>query len=373
MIYLDNNATTKLTPSVTDAMLPFINDLYGNPSSAHQAGNKPRVAVEKARNQIAKVIGATPSEITFVGTGSEANTHAIIGGMLTPMEPGKNLVISAVEHPSVRDAAKFAAKKFGFELREVSFCIKNGAVDPEPFFEAIDSDTKVVSIMLANNETGVIMPVREVFEHAKAYDCLRHCDASQGLGKVSVTIQDLGCDALTLAPHKFHGPKGIGIFYLSRKIKIDPWILGGPQEYGRRAGTENVAGIVGVGAAAASIESGISEKLAQLRNRFEVGLETALGSKVAINFKNLPRIPNTTSAQFRDQDANLLLIKLDKEGLCVSAGSACSSGSLSVSKVLLASGLTEKQAGATLRISFSKLNTIEEVDQAVAIFKKVLN
>ena len=373
MIYFDNNATTQLTPNVFDAMRPFLQECYGNPSSAHQAGSKPRIAVERARGQVAAALGVTSSEITFVGTGSEANTQAIIGGMLSPMEPGKNLVISTVEHPSIREAAKFAANKFGFELREVPFETNGRTVRVEPFFERIDQNTKVISLMLANNETGVIMPVAEVFQFARQWSNLRHCDAAQGLGKMRVRVQDLNCNAMTLAPHKFHGPKGIGVFYLQRGIKLDPLILGGPQEYGRRAGTEDVAGIVGVGEAAASIGPEIYETLAALRDYFEQELTKAVGDRIAVNFKNLPRIPNTSSVQFVGQDANVLLIKLDKEGVCVSAGSACSSGSLSVSKILLASGLNEKEAAGTLRISFSKLNTRPEIDQGIAAMARILS
>jgi len=372
MIYFDNNATTKIIPSVFEAMRPFLEEEYGNPSSPHQAGNAPRVAIEKARNQIAGKLGVTANEITFVASGSEANTHAVVGGMLTPLDKGRNLVISAVEHPSVKEAARFAAKKFGFELRVAPFIIEGGKVLTEPILELIDEDTKVVSIMIANNETGAILPVAEVFQAAEKFNCLRHCDAAQGLGKIDIHPKSLHCDALTLAPHKFHGPKGIGVLYLRRGVKLDPWVLGGPQEYGRRAGTENVASIVATGKAVATIEPQVHQKLAELRNYFEDRLGHDLAHKAKINFRNLARIPNTSSVQFPGQDANLLLIKLDKQGICVSAGSACSSGSLSVSKVLLASGLSEKEASCTLRISFSRLNDKSEIDRFIDALKKVL-
>ena len=372
MIYFDNNATTKIIPSVFDAMRPFLEETYGNPSSAHQAGNPARVAIEKARNQIAQKLEVTANEITFVGSGSEANTHAIVGGMLTPLDRGRNLVISAVEHPSVKEAARFAAKKFGFELRIAPFVVEGNQVRREPILELIDEDTKVVSMMIANNETGVLLPVAEVFQAAEKFGCLRHCDAAQGLGKIDIRPDALHCDALTLAPHKLHGPKGIGVFYLKRGVKLDPWILGGPQEYGRRAGTENVASIVGTGAAVSAIDGAVHRKLAELRNYFEDQLTAALPKKTKINFRKLARIPNTSSVQFPGQDANLLLIKLDKHQICVSAGSACSSGSLSVSKVLLASGLTEREASCTLRISFSRLNTRAEIDRFIEVLKKIL-
>lgn len=372
MIYFDNNATTEVTAPVFEAMKLFYQAEFGNPSSPHQAGNLPRVAVETARNQFAKAMGVSATEITFVGTGSEANTHTIIGGMLSPLEKGKNLVISAIEHPSVREAARFAAKKFDFELRIAPFEIRNGRVAAEPFFERIDQNTKVVSIMLANNETGVLMPVGEIFEKAATFGCIRHCDAAQGMGKIPIIPRDLHCDALTLAPHKFHGPKGIGVYYQKRGVKIDPWILGGSQEYGRRAGTENVAGIVGAGEAVAQITPEVHQKLGVIRDYFEAQLASQLHDKVVINFQNLPRIPNSSSVQFLGKDANLLLIKLDQRGICVSAGSACSSGSLSVSKILLASGLTEKQAASTLRITFSRNNTLEEVDTCIQVLKDLL-
>ena len=372
MIYLDNNATTPMLAEVRAALLPFLEQAYGNPNSPHQQGNQARVAIEKARSQVAKALGVLPSEITFTGCGSEANNHAIVGSLLARRERRKNLVISAIEHPSVEMTARWAAGQFGFELRIAPFRISEGKIDPQPFFDCIDEDTVLVSVMAANNESGVQLPLREIFQAAKAVGSLCHADGIQGFGKWRLLPGELGIDLLSISAHKIHGPKGVGALYIRRGVHIESLIHGGSQENNRRAGTENVAHIVGLGVAAHHTAEFDNQSIASVRDYFESELTRQLGDRVTINFQALNRTPNVSSVCFKKEDANLLLIKLDRKGICVSTGSACSSGSLSASKGLMAAGLTEAQAQSTLRFSFSRFNTRAEVDQTTTALVEIL-
>lgn len=363
MIYFDNNATTQVLDEVREAMQPFLSDQYGNPSSAHALGTKARVAVDRARKQIATCLGVTSSEIVITGCGSEANNQAIIGTLLRHLgKEGKNLVVSAIEHPAVLATAKWAAKTFGFECRIAPIRIKENTVDPQPFLERFDQNTVLVSVMAANNETGILLPLKDIFKGARAVGAICHTDSVQGIGKIGIKPSNVGADLLSFSAHKFHGPKGIGGLYVRRGVKLESLLHGGSQENGRRAGTEAVANLVGMGCAAEIARDTDVEMIRALRDDFEQRLLELYGDQVQINFKDLPRTPNASSVQFKGQDGNLLLIKLDRKGFCVSTGAACSSGSLSPSKGLMAMGLKEREAAATLRISFSKLNTQAEVD-----------
>ncbi len=372
MIYFDNNATTQIAPAALAAMKPFLDEGYGNPNSSHQEGTRARAAVERARVQTAKALGVNASEIVFTGSGSEADNHAVLGPLWARGEPGKNLVISAVEHPAVRVAAEWAAAHFGFELRVAPIRLADDGVDAAPFLDLIDRDTLLVSVMYANNETGVVLPIQEIFAAAGAVGATRHTDAVQALGKLPINPKALGADLLTIAGHKIHGPKGVGALYIRRGVAIEPLIHGGGQESGRRAGTENTAQIVGFGAAVElAVQPGM-DAVRALRDRFEAELDRRFGDRAVVNFQTLPRTPNTSSVQFPGQDAALLLIKLDRRGICVSTGSACNSGSLKASSVLTASGLSEKAAAATLRFSFSRMNTEAEVDKALDALEDIL-
>ncbi len=372
MIYFDNNATTRIDPEAREAMLPYLDDAYGNPNSAHQAGNRTRVAVERARGQTARALGVTPSEIVFTGGGSESDNTAIIGALLAHASVGANLVTSAIEHSAVGATCAWAAKRFGFELRVAPLVIHEGAIDPRPFIDLIDDNTALVTVMAASNETGVVMPLAPIFARAHEVGAICHTDAVQAFGKLPGGPRELGADLLSLSAHKFHGPKGVGVLYIRRGVAIEPLIHGGSQESARRAGTENVANIVGLGKAAELAVAADPAHLAALRDGFEARLLDALGDRVKLNFAGLPRTPNTSSVCVKGGDGNLLLIKLDRLGLCVSTGAACSSGSLKPSSVLLESGLSEADARATLRISFSRFNTETELDEAVAILTKVV-
>ena len=372
VIYFDNNATTPLSPSVREAMLPFLGEAFGNPNSVHEAGTRTRAAIERARTKVANGLGVTASEITFTGSGSEANNHAVIGALLAQEASGKNLVVSSIEHPSVGVTAAWAAKRFGFELRVAPFRVESDRVDPSPFLERIDTDTVLVSVMAANNETGVLMPLEPIFQAAKKVGALCHTDAVQGFGKIDLRPVEWGVDLLGISGHKFHGPKGAGALFIRRGVKIEPLIHGGPQESARRAGTENVANIVGLGVAAE--EAAVADKttIRALRDYFESRLADGWAGSASVNFQKLLRTPNASSVLFAGQDANLLMIKLDRKGVCISTGAACSSGSLTASKTLLAMGLKETQATATLRFSFSKYNTKSEVDEALDRLAQIL-
>lgn len=373
MIYFDNNATTQILDEVRDAMLPFLSDQYGNPSSAHALGNKARVATDRARKQIATCLGVTSSEIVITGCGSEANNQAIIGTLLNHMDtPGKNLVISAIEHPAVLATAQWACKRFGFECRIAPIKIKDHQIDPQPFLDCIDENTVLVSVMAANNETGVLLPLVPIFKAARSVGAICHTDAVQGIGKIGIKPLEVGADLLSFSAHKFHGPKGIGGLFIRRGIKLESLIHGGSQENGRRAGTEAVPNLVGMGAAADIAQNTDIEAIAKLRDMFEERLLALYGNKVHINFRDLARTPNASSVQFKGQDGNLLLIKLDRQGFCVSTGAACSSGSLTPSKGLMAMGLNQREAAATLRISFSKLNTVAEVEALLEALPKIV-
>lgn len=370
MIYFDNNATTAVTPPVLDAMMPFLTDQYGNPSSIHQLGNQARVAVEQARGKLAKAIGARSSEITFCASGTEAGNFAIAAALQQAklagtLEAGHNIVITAIEHPAVKAAATWFGKLYDVAVRVVPMRFDNGAVSLAPFVDAIDDHTLLVSVMLANNESGLILPVAEIAALAKGVGALVYCDGVQALGKLPVDVKQLGVDMLSLSAHKFHGPKGIGALYCKRGLKLPAMLHGGSQESGRRAGTENTPGIVGMGLAAELAAACDFAAVAALRDAFEQGLHERLGDKIHINFADLPRTPNISSVQFKGADGNLLLIMMDQQGLCASTGSACSSGSLSVSPVLLAMGLREAEAKGTIRFSLSRLTTRYEVDRAL--------
>ncbi|CAM2008414.1 aminotransferase class V-fold PLP-dependent enzyme [Acanthopleuribacter pedis] len=370
MIYFDNNATTAVTEPVHQAMLPFLTEHYGNPSSIHQIGNQARVAVEQARGRVAKAIGARPSEITFCGSGSEADNHALCGVVMRAKEedklnPRSNIVITAIEHPAVKKTAEWLGGFFDVQVRTVPMQFEKGTVSLQPFEDAIDADTLVVSVMMANNESGLVLPVAEIAALAKGRGALVHCDGVQALGKLPVDVKKLGVDMFSLSAHKFHGPKGVGALFIKRGVKLTALMHGGSQESGRRAGTENPAGIVGMGVAAELAAAQDTASIAAKRDRFEAGLRERFGDRLVVNFADLPRTPNISSVQFKGADGNLLLIMMDQNGLCASTGSACSSGSLSVSSVLLGMGLKEHAAKGTIRFSLSHLTTDAEIDAAL--------
>jgi cysteine desulfurase len=369
-IYLDYNATTPVDPRVLDAMLPFLRDDYGNPSSLHWFGQRARAAVEEARARVAGLVGAEPAEIVFTAGGSESDNMALRGVVAKAKEPRTGVVCSAVEHHAVLNAAK----AMGDEGRSVRIARvgEGGVVDLDDLAAQVDDETAVVSIMLANNETGVVQPVAEGARIAHGRGALVHCDAVQGAGKVPIDVRGLGVDLLTLSAHKLYGPKGVGCLYVRRGTPMAPLVRGGAQERNRRAGTENVAGAVGFGAAAALAREGLaaeSLRIGALRDRLEERLLAIPGSLP--NGKG-PRVPNTTNASFKGVEAEALLIALDLEGVAVSTGAACAAGGLEPSHVLRAMGLPPERVQSSLRVSLGRPTTEADIDHAADVIAAVV-
>jgi cysteine desulfurase len=374
-IYMDANATTPLLPEVFEAMRPFWMEHYGNASSIHQQGQIARAAVDHARDSIAGLLRCRTSEIVFTSGGTESDNLALFG-TLHPDATGDpvHLVTTSIEHDAVLHAAESLAKN----NVEVTFlpCTPQGLVEPTALRAALLPHTRLVSIMFANNETGVIQPIAELaaITHAHSPTTLFHTDAVQAAGKLPIDLSPKGplkdVDLLTLSGHKIYGPKGIGVLFVRRNVRLAPMLHGGTHERQRRAGTENVAAIVGLGKAAEISHAWLSTEgpaeLITLRDRLEQGILSQV-AECAVNGAGIPRVSNTTNFYFDHVEAEALVIALDLKGLSVSGGSACQSGATEPSHVLKAMGLTDARARASIRFSLSKLNTVEEVDQALAL------
>ncbi len=367
-IYLDANATTPLLPEVVDAMAPFWTAHFGNPSSVHRQGQHARSAVEHARDSVAQLLHCRPSEIVFTSGGTESDNLALFG----TLSPGDHLITSTIEHHAVLHAAE-ALQTRGIDVTFLP-CTTSGLVEPASLLAALRPNTRLVSIMLANNETGVVQPIRELAAIAHAAGALLHTDAVQGAGKLPLDVSELGCDLLSLTGHKMYGPKGVGALFLRRSLQLNPMFFGGSHERQRRAGTENVPGIVGFGRAASLATQWLAGeaaapgdlRLAELRDRLELGLLNAIPES-GINGAGTRRTPNTSNIYFEDVDAEALVIALDLAGISVSGGSACQSGATEPSHVLTAMRLPESRARASIRISLSRLNTAQEIEAALDI------
>ncbi|MEM9556573.1 MAG: cysteine desulfurase family protein [Acidobacteriota bacterium] len=358
-VYLDNNATTPVDPRVVEAMLPWFTGSHGNPSSAHAAGRAARGGVEHARAQVAALLGAEAEDILFVSSGSEANNMVI-----ETFRDG-HLVITALEHPSVRAAAGRAAER-GLEVTELSPG-EDGRVDPSAVADALRPDTRLVCLMQANNELGTLQPVTEVAALCQARGVAVLTDAVQAVGKVPVDVGALGVDYLTLGGHKFHGPLGVGALWVRPGAPLRPLLLGAPQEHGRRASTENVPAIVGLGATAELARLELEDRhrhLASLRDRFEARVQERLDD-VWIHCADAPRLPHTSHIAFLGVVGLELSRRLDTMGFATSIGAACHSGAPEPSRVVLALGVERAQALASLRVSFGMTNTLDEVDAFV--------
>ena len=361
-IYLDHNATTPLDPRVLEAMRPWLEGRFGNASSLHWFGQRARAAVEDARGQVAALVGASSAEIVFTSGGTEADNLALCGVAAAAEAPRRKLLVSAVEHPAVLNTAK-ALQAQGFIAERVRVS-PEGGLDLGDLRERLDDTTALVSLMLANNETGVLQPVAEAAALARAQGALFHCDAVQGAGKVAVNVSALGCDLLSLSGHKIYGPQGVGALYVRRGTPMQALLRGGSQERNRRAGTENVAGAIGLGAAAELAGALLGEetaRLAALRDRLEVRLLAVASARV--NGGGL-RLPNTTNVSFGTRDAVPLLMALDLAGVAVSTGAACAAGAAEPSHVLLAMGLAREVVQASLRFSLGRGTTADEIDRA---------
>jgi cysteine desulfurase len=368
--YLDNNATTMPAPEVTAAMLPFFTEWFGNPSSVHRFGQRARQAVEEARGQVARLVGCSEAELLFTGGGTESINTAV-RGLLAARAPRKKVVISTVEHSATRELCAVLAKE-GVEVVGIEVD-SEGNLDLDRLEGSLSDDVALVSIMWANNETGVLFPVERVAELCKAHRVPFHCDGTQAIAKVPVDVTAAGVDAMSFASHKFHGPKGVGGLFVRRGLRYRPLMIGGPQERGRRGGTENVPGIVGLGKAA---ELGLAsltkmQRVARMRDRLERQILDTIPDTRVVGRPDL-RVPNTSNIAFYQLEAEAILLLLSEQGVYASAGAACSSGSLEPSPILRAMKIDDRYAHGAVRFSLSRYTTDAEIDRALTVLPGVI-
>lgn len=364
-IYLDNAATTAVTPRVLEAMLPYFTQVYGNPSSIHATGREAHKAVDQARRQVAAAIGAQPQEIYFTAGGSESDNWAIKGTAFAKQSKGNHIITTAIEHHAVLHTCAWL-EKHGFEVTYLPVD-SDGLVNPADVEKAITDKTILISVMMANNEIGTIEPIREIGEIARAHKILFHTDAVQAVGAIPVDVNDLGVDMLSMSGHKFHGPKGIGALYIRKGVRIDTLIHGGAQERGLRAGTENLPGIVGIGKAIELATAHVEEnaqRMTALRDKLIDGIMERI-EDVRLNGHRTRRLPNNCNVSIRYIEGEAMLLRLDLAGIAASSGSACTSGSLDPSHVLLAIGLPHEIAHGSLRMTLGTDTTEADIDQVL--------
>lgn len=361
VIYADNNATTAVAPEVFEAMKPFLTEFYGNPSSIHHFGGNVAAYVKKSREQLAGLLGAEPEEVIFTSCGTESDNAALLSALNT-CPTRRKVVTSKVEHPAILNLGKNLRDK-GYIVSEIPVD-KLGRIDMTALEEMVDADTAVVSIMWANNETGNIYPVEKIAQIAKSKGALFHTDAVQSVGKIPINLKNSAIDMLSLSGHKLHAPKGIGALFVRRGVRFKPFMIGGHQEAGRRAGTENVAGIVALGKASELAEKYMAyenKEVKELRDYLESNILKRI-PKTAINGDAVNRVPNTTNLAFEFIEGESILLMLDKAGIAASSGSACTTGSLEPSHVLRAMGVPYTSAHGSVRFSLSRYNTKAEMD-----------
>jgi cysteine desulfurase len=363
-VYLDNNATTPILPEVFEAMRPYFSEHFGNASSIHHHGQETRAAVERARESVAALLGCRSSEIVFTSGGTEGDNLAIFG----LIREGDHVISSTIEHHAVLNSCKHL-QEAGCEVTYVPVDGR-GLVDPDDVRRSLRSNTKLISIMMANNETGVLQPVEEIGKVAAEADVYFHTDGVQAAGKVPIDVQANRCDLLSISGHKMHAPQGVGASYVRKGTILQPMLYGGSHERSRRAGTENVPGIVGLGKAAEiakeALDRGDLARMAAMRDRLQEKLLAEVES-IGVNGEDAPRVPNTTNIHFDYIEGEALVIALDLKGLAVSTGAACSSGAIEPSHVLTAMGLPPDKARASLRFSLGKQNTSEDVEFALSL------
>jgi cysteine desulfurase len=368
-VYFDNNATTPVLPEVFEAMRPYFGERFGNASSIHHHGQETRAAVERARESVAALVGCRASEVVFASGGTEADNLALFG----LARPGDHIITSTIEHHAVMNACKQLETQ-GCEVTWVPVDGR-GLVDPGDVQRALRPNTRLISIMTANNETGVLQPVEEIGKIAAEADVYFHTDAVQAAGKVALDVQQIGCDLLSISGHKMHAPQGVGALYVRKGTVLQPMLYGGRHERARRAGTENVPGIVALGKAAemaqAALERGELAAMAALRDRIEQAVLREVEA-TGVNGQGASRVPNTTNIYFDYIEGEALIIALDLKGLAVSTGAACSSGAIEPSHVLTAMGLLPERARASIRFSLGKQNTVEEVEFALGLIPETV-
>lgn len=370
-VYLDNAATTALSPKVLEAMVPYMTSIYGNPSSVHAFGREAKQGMDAARDQVAKALNCGPAEVIFTGCGTESDNTAILGAAERYKDKGRHIVTTSVEHHAVLHTCEYL-EKHGCEVTYLPVDA-DGRVSPEQVREAIRPDTVLVSIMFANNEVGTIMPIPEIAAVCHEKGVLFHTDAVQAVGHIPVDVQAMGIDMLSLSAHKFHGPKGVGVLYCRKGIRLPSYILGGAQEKGRRAGTENVPGIVGLGAAIELACANMRENAARmtvLRDRLMQGI--AQIPEVKLNGHPTERLPNNVNYSIKYIEGESILLMLDMNGIAASSGSACTSGSLDPSHVLLAMGLPHETAHGSVRLTLGDDTTAEDIDYTIGVLKNTV-
>jgi cysteine desulfurase len=362
VIYMDNNATTKVAPEVVEAMLPYLSEYYGNPSSMHSFGGDVGGKIKEARQNVADLIGASPEEIVFTSCGTESDGTAIRAAIESNPDR-KQIVTSRVEHPAIKNLYETLSKQ-GYRVTFVPVD-NDGILDLDYLYNSLDDDTAIVSLMWANNETGVVFPVEEISREVKDRGILFHTDAVQAAGKIAIDVGTTGIDMLSLSGHKFHAPKGIGVLYIRKGTKFSPYMIGGHQEQGRRGGTENVASIIAMGKAAELAKQHVDGNSYACVSELRDKLETALLERVSysmVNGDTKNRLPNTTSIAFEYVEGEAILLMMNEHGICASSGSACTSGSLEPSHVLRAMGVPFTAAHGSIRYSLSRYNTEKEID-----------
>lgn len=371
-VYLDNAATTALSPRVLEAMLPYFTQYYGNPSSVHAFGREAKQGLDKARDQVAKALHCEPSEVIFTGCGTESDNTVLLGVAQRYGDKGKHIITTNVEHHAILHTCEYLEKQ-GYSVTYLPVD-QDGLVTAEQVAAAIRPDTILVSIMFANNEVGTIMPIQEIGVVCKEKGVLFHTDAVQAVGHIPVDVQAMHIDMLSLSAHKFHGPKGVGALYCRKGIRLPSYIMGGAQEKGRRAGTENVAGIVGLGAAIQLATEQLEEnraKMTALRDRLMTGIQARI-SEVKLNGHPTNRLPNNVNFSFKYIEGESILLMLDMNGIAASSGSACTSGSLDPSHVLLALGLPHEIAHGSVRLTLGDETTEEDIDYTIDVLEKTV-
>lgn len=371
-IYFDHNATTPVLDEVFDAMVPFLKEQWGNPSSIHWAGRGTRKAVEDAREKVSALLNCTPLELIFTSSGTEGDNHAIKGLAYAQKNKGNHIITTKVEHPAVLSTCKHLQKE-GFEVTYLDVD-KDGLISLDELKSAITPKTILISVMYANNETGVIFPIKEIGQIAKEKGVAFHTDAVQAAGKIKIDVQELNVDLLTISGHKLYGPKGIGALFIKRGTRLVPLMHGGHQERNRRGGTENVAGIVAMGKAAEIAMRDMdkeTEHLQALKERLEKGMAERV-PHIKVNGHPDKRLPNTANISFEFVEGESLLLNLDMKGIAASSGSACTSGSLEPSHVLVSMGLTHELSHGSVRFSLGKSNTVQEIDYLLEIMPPIV-
>ena len=373
IIYLDNSATTKIKTEVLNEMMPYLTTEYGNASSLYSVGRKAKKAIEKARGQVAELINCNPHEIYFTGSGSESDNTALKGFAYANKEKGNHIITSKIEHHAILETCETLERQ-GFEVSYINVD-ENGVIKIEELENAIRPSTILISVMTANNEIGTIQPIEKISRIAHSRNIIFHTDAVQAIGHMPIDVEKIGIDMLSLSGHKINAPKGIGALYIKNGINVEKYINGGHQERNQRAGTENVAGIVGLGKACELANKNMNthiRNLSRIRDYYLSKLQKEIPEKIRINGSMENRLPGNANVSFEGVDASELIFKLDEKGICVSSGSACSSGNTTPSHVLTAINVPQKYLNSAIRTTFGESNTFEQVDYLVKIINNII-